>query len=139
MQNRIACIASALQSRDTPLGEPASSEAIRDLGLTFETQIGSDFHSVYSEFDGFGNYDHHSQLVIWSIDEIRKFRQKNGDIGDKEGWWCIGDFLIDSDYIAVQIEAESSEVMLLYEEKILGTSLASFLESLSEGSFDFLP
>ena len=139
MESKIVDIAAALRSRDMPLGKALTNGAVQDFEIAIGTRVGLDFRSVYSEFDGFREYDHHSQLLLWSIDEIRNFREKNGEIGTQKGWWCIGDFLIDSDYIAMQIEEEVSEVKLLCEDKILGESMPAFLEALSEGRFDFLP
>ena len=139
MESRIGGIAAALRSRDIPLGKPVTDDVMQDFDTAFGSRVGLDVRSVYREFDGFEEYDHRSQLLLWPIDEIRKFREKNGEIGNRKGWWCIGDFLIDSDYIAVRIEAEISEVMLLYEERILGETMQAFLGALSEGKFDFLP
>lgn len=65
------------------------------------------------------------------------FRETNGQIGDRKGWWRIGDFLIDSDYIPARLEEETSEIILLCEGKVLGKGMPIFLEALSEGKFGF--
>ena len=75
-------------------GEPASGEAIKNLESELGVVLPEEFHSLYSEFDGFGNLDDDDGEILWGYlplaqiptsteDSRRWFRETHPDIASR--------------------------------------------------------
>lgn len=138
MLNDINRSIEALKRRETELGKPHQAHQLKTLEKFLGRNIGQDFNRLFSVVDGFIDYDHLSQIIIWNLDTILKRNFIINDAITKDGWVAIGDFLIESDLIVAQISQEKAPVKLWYSNDMMADSICEFFEKISLGGFDFI-
>jgi hypothetical protein len=127
MQEIIDC----LQKRNVLLNPPLSLSS-RDWNEIAHHYFKHSQHIAegYGWFDGFGEdtYDDNSMMSLWPASKINKRRAH-----ELENELAIGDFLIDSDLIIVDVDGQ---IRLKFENRLLAKSLFDFLHDLCQGHFD---
>lgn len=125
------------RQRDTKFRPPVTSYQWQNFEQKTLMKVSLDFKMLYSIGDGFVNYDEGSQIRLWSLVEILDNDDPEDCITNKSGWIAIGDFLINSDVVAMQIEKPFSAVKLLSQNTILAENINEFIVGMAAGRFDF--
>ena len=90
---------------------------------------------IHGLFDGFASWDEASFIDIWSLDRIMT-PDESFKTSMPPGHMVIGDVLIGSDFLVVDMMDMSRPVTLLYEKAELSNSYYEFWQDLIEGRFD---
>ena len=106
----------------------------------FELEMGLEcsdsFRLVYRSCNGFDLPDHRSWMSLWSLEEI--IQRNSEDASLRNGSIvAIGDFLIDSDFIVMDVSIAECPASLLFEKREIATGLPDFLRKLVSRRFDF--
>lgn len=130
-------LADQLDISKLPASRPGQISEIQGLEHSLNLQIADSFSCIYRIMNGFYNYHYASQMTLWSIDKIARFN-KGSRIEKPGAYLHIGDVLMEADYIMMNVTQSAAEIRLLHEDRVLSSSLISFLIDMNSGKFDFL-
>jgi hypothetical protein len=125
-----------LKNRGANLNLHGNSKQLGKFKDPLGISVGSDFHQLYSMFNGFSEQDHKSQINLWNLEKIIDY--KSAHENPIEGYCIIGDILIESDYIVAKIFSQIADVRLLHEKRVLASSLKEFVIDLALGKHDII-
>lgn len=128
----------SLEQRGTEVLLPRTPDQWRAIENKFSIRVGVDFKRFYARIDGFINYDHKSQIRLWSIEEIIENDQVMEHGLKNPGWLVIGDFLVESDLIVASVTEKVAIVKFQEEDRVLSHGLCGFLLDICNGKFDFM-
>lgn len=138
MQDELARSVLRLKHEHLSMMGVTDPEAWLIIEKKLDIKVASQLRDLYAEANGFSNYHYGSQLILWSLErtiEENAISVKNNDAFSS---FRIGDFLIESDYIIIELSKSDGEVRLLYENRVLAKDVISFLQDMVSGKFDFM-
>ena len=135
MKNLDSTLVGALKARGVELAAPLDCDDWAKLSSGLSPRFARNLEKIYTHFNGFIVSDHKSQIRLWSVSEvIEKNREMNSTKFDSI--FCIGDFLIESDYIL--FESVNSKISFEGDRSVIYNGITDFIQHLVEGDFDFL-
>ena len=132
MTNQISDAIALLKEKGVIPGLGATERDLDEIVRMTGNRIGKDFLHVYSHMNGF-SYDSRSYLRLWSLKQILEEQSF-----DEPEYIIIGDFLIESDYITVEIREDPANVHLLHDGRLMASSVHEFIVAIASGRFDFV-
>lgn len=126
-----------LEKKGIELCAPATVEELELAATELQVRLDQYYMRLFLSFDGFASADFKSQINMWGIKQICTERHMSVEVHGVR-MYAIGDLTIDSDFIIACLEDSGMPVLLLSDRRVLASSLASFLNKLSAGHYDFV-
>lgn len=133
IQNLKPTLRDALKQRGVELAPLLSPEEWSKMISNMPGDIVIGAKEIYSDFNGFDQYDYKSQMRLWTLKEII---DKNNEIKTSysSSYFLIGDVMIESNYILYD-NISLSIVVDGYDDGIF-KNISEILEYLVKGNFD---